>query len=455
MTAQGAKFRSGIALVSLCLGLCMVVIDATIVNVSIPTIGKALQGSLGGLQWVIDGYILTYASLLLTTGSLSDQINAKKLFFAGLVLFVVTSFFCGLASSIEMLIVFRLFQGIGAALIMPTSLSLVNALYDDKAKRARAIGVWGGLGGIAAASGPLLGGILTHLISWRAIFYVNVPLGFIAIWLCWRYAPSPKPSGKIFQLDLIGQVTAIIAIAALAFLFIEAGEMGWASMHVTIAATIFVLALVGFLVNEQRSNHPMLPLKLFRFPAFSSSIVIGLFLNFGLYGQLFLLPLYFQQIRHYPTLLTAFAILPVPALSSIASYLGGKVSSKIGTKLPVMVGLCVGATGFLSLLIIGDTKPSYGVLILPLMMLGFGMAFSMPAITITTINSVPKELGGLASGSINTSRQLGSLLGVAALGSIVGTASDFVIGLHVALIVSATLFLLGALLCMRFIKNSQ
>lgn len=455
MIAQNPKFRSTIALISLCLGLCMVVIDATIVNVSIPTIGKALQASLGGLQWVIDGYVLTYASLLLTTGSLSDQINAKKLFFAGLVVFVVTSFFCGLADSIHTLITFRLLQGIGAALIMPTSLSLINALYDDKAKRARAIGAWGGLGGIAAASGPLLGGILTHWISWRAIFYVNLPIGFVAIWLCWRYAPSAKPSGKKFQLDLSGQVTAIIAIAALAFLFIEAGEVGWATIPVAIATAVFVLASIGFLLTEQRSAHPMLPLKLFRFPAFSSSIVIGLFLNFGLYGQLFLMPLYFQQIRHYPTLLTAFAILPIPALSSIASYLGGKVSSKIGTKVPLMVGLCVGATGFLSLLIIGETKPDYWVLILPLMVFGFGTAFSMPAITITTINAVPRQLAGLASGSVNTSRQLGSLLGVAALGSIVGTANDFVTGLHVALIASAALFLLGAVLCMTFIKNTE
>lgn len=455
MTAQSAKFRSAIALISLCLGLFMVVMDATIVNVSIPAIGKALQGSLGGLQWVVDSYLLTYASLLLTTGSLSDQINAKKLFFAGLIVFVITSFFCGLANSIQMLIVFRLFQGIGAALIMPTSLSLISALYDDKAKRARAIGVWGGSGGIAAASGLLLGGILTHWISWRAIFYANVPVGFITIYLCWHYTPSIKRAKKTFQLDFTGQITAIITVASLAFLFIEAGEKGWATIPVATSTAVFVLALIGFLLTEKRSAHPMLPLKLFRFPAFCSSIAMGLFLNFGLYGQFFLLPLYFQQIRHYPMLLTAFAVLPISVLAGIASLLGGKICARIGTKIPLMLGLCLGATGFLLLLMTGDTKPSYWMLVFPLMIFGFGTTFSMPAITITTINSVPRHLVGLAAGTLNTNRQLGGLLGVAALGSIVGTANHFVTGLHVALIVSATLFLVGAVLCMAFIKNTE
>ena len=313
-------------LIALCLGFFMVIIDVTIVNVALPSMAKGLGGDVSWLQWVVDGYTLTFACLLLSAGNLGDQVGAKTAFLWGLALFVLTSIGCGLASNFLWLTVFRLLQGIAAALLVPTSLALINSSYDNKEERAKAIGIWAGIGSIAAAAGPILGAVLTSWFNWRAVFFVNVPIGLIGFFLTQKYVINPK-SHKQISFDWPGQITGIIAIAALAFSLIEAGRFGWSATIVVIGFLISLVSLLIFLLVEYRSATPMFPLNLFQSKTFSAAIAVGMILNIGVYGELFVLTLYFQQIRDYSVLITGFAFMPMLGVIAIASYLGGKMTS--------------------------------------------------------------------------------------------------------------------------------
>ncbi|HVV69250.1 MAG TPA: MFS transporter [Gammaproteobacteria bacterium] len=434
-------------LLALCLGFFMVIIDVTIVNVSLPIMQSSLGGNVSWLQWVVDGYTLTFACLLLSAGSLADRLGAKKAFQCGLLLFVLTSIGCALANAFWSLTAFRLLQGIAGAFLVPTSLALINGLYPDKKARAKAIGIWGSMGGIAAASGPILGGILTASFGWRAVFWVNVPIGLLAILLTAKYIVHPphNPSPIQTKFDFKGQITGIISIAALSFSLIETGNLGWSSSIVLIGFLIFFITFNAFLWIEYHTKFPMLPLGLFKSTEFSIAIVIGMIINFGLYGELFTLPLYFHQMKTYSVLQIGLAILPLTGIVTVASYVSGKVISTEGSKLPMLIGLIIGALGFAALLIT-DKNTAYYWLILPLAAIGFGTAFTMPAATITAIQVAPENRAGIASGTFNASRQLGSLLGVALFGTIIASSTHFMTGMHITLIIGSALYFMGSLL---------
>lgn len=449
-----SKIIKQMPLIALCLGFAMVVIDVTVVNVALPNIGKNLGGGISALQWVVDGYALTFACLLLSAGNLGDRFGARHVFLGGLILFILTSLSCGLAPSFNILNISRLLQGVSAALLIPTSLALINAAYESKQERASAMGVWGGVSGIAAALGPIIGAFLTAWFGWRAVFLVNIPIGIITILLTLKYVPNPQRVNRTGGLDISGQVTAIISIAALAFGLIEAGNSGWSSPTVINSLIIFALTLGIFLIVEQRSKAPMFPLGLFRSKSFSTGIIIGLILNFGFYGVLFLLPFYFQEVRGYSILQTGLAILPLPGLSALASYTGGKVASIRGPKLPMVVGQAIAACGFISLSL-ADHNATYLALILPLAILGFGCAFNMPAATFTVISSAPENRAGMASGAFNAMRQIGGLLGVAIFGTIINMSTHFISGMQICLIIAAVAFICGCVMSLLFINNNQ
>ncbi len=439
-----------IPLIALCLGYFMVIIDVTIVNIALPSLGKDLHGGVADLQWVVDGYTLSFACLLLSAGYLADRLGAKKSFLAGLIFFVLTSLGCSLAINFGLLIFFRILQGIAAALLVPTSLALINVAYPNKVERAKAIGLWASIGGMAAAAGPLLGAILTTWFSWRAVFLVNIPVGISAILLTINYVPNPGNLAKN-SFDFLGQIVGIISIASLAFSLIEAGRLGWLSPIIIGSSIIFLAAFISFLIIEQRTPSPMLPLALFKSKNFSAAVVIGMLLNSGFYGELFVLPLYFQQLREYSVLITGLAILPQTAFIAIASFLAGRITSKFGPKWPIIIGLIMGASGFLALLITQATTPSYWILILPLVAIGFGAALAVPATTIAVINAAPNQCAGIASGAFNASRQLGSLMGVALFGTILNGSARFITGMHITLSLGAIAFLFGSVLAWLFV----
>lgn len=426
-----------LALPAICLGYFMVILDATAVNLSLPALGHDLGGGVGALQWVVDGYTLTFAALLLSAGSLGDRFGAHRVFCAGLGVFVLASAACGLAPGAGSLVLARLVQGAAAAVLVPSSLALLGAAYGDPGARARAVGIWGGVAGIAAASGPVVGGVLTQAVSWRLVFFVNVPIGLAALLLTIRYVPRAGGHGRR-GFDLPAQVAAVAALGVLTFALIEARTRGWASPVILGGFAAAVVLAAVFTGVERRARAPMLPLALFGSRAFSGGTVIGLLINLGFYGQLFVISLYFQNTRHMSPVTAGLALLPEGILVSVASFLSGRMTSRTGTRPTMIAGLCAGAAGLFGLAATGSHTP-YWLIVVPLMAAGFGMAFTMPAATTTVVEAAPTGRAGVASGAINAGRQVGSTVGVALLGT-VGVSA----GLPAAMIAAGVAFLAGA-----------
>jgi DHA2 family methylenomycin A resistance protein-like MFS transporter len=288
-----------LALVAVCLGYFMVILDTTIVNVAVPALRAGLHTDVADLEWVIDGYLFVLAALVLSGGALADRIVARRVFQIGLGVFVVASVICGVAPSVIVLIIARLVQGAGAAMSVPASLALLRAAFPDAPLRARAIGVWGAIAGVAAASGPILGGILVTAVSWRLVFFVNVPIGLAAMVLTARHVPAPDPHKR--NLDPVAQAVGVLALAALTAALIEGGSSGLTPLVLT-AGVVFLAATTAFIAIERRGTDPMLPLGLFSDRSFSAGNAIGLLINLGFYGELFVFNLYLQQVLGYSAL---------------------------------------------------------------------------------------------------------------------------------------------------------
>jgi DHA2 family methylenomycin A resistance protein-like MFS transporter len=432
------------AMVALCLGFFMIMMDATVVNTALPVIGGELSASVSGLQWVVDGYTLVFACLLLSGGSLGDRLGSRRVFLTGLVLFTVASAACGVAPDLAVLNAARVAQGVGAALVLPTSLALINASFTDRGRRVRAIGMWGGFGGVAAGLGPVVGGALTSWVGWRAVFYVNVPIGIAAVLLTAAFVVAPRPTGRT-GLDPLGQVLAVVTVAALAFGLIEGGARGWTSGPVLLAYAVTVTGAVAFVVTERRQDDPMLPPRLFRVREFSGAIAVGAAINTGFYGQLFLMSLYLQHVRHLSPLLAGLALLPMPGATSVASALAGRHNARRGPRGVMLIGLSVGALGLFAMVVTSATSP-YWLLLPAFLALGFGTGYTMPAATAAAIEAAPDHQAGIASGAFNASRQLGSTLGVAVFGALVGSVGGVLGALHVSVVIGGLAYASGAVL---------
>ncbi len=448
---QHAREAGAAALIAICLGYFMTILDTTIVNVALPSIGRDLGAAVAGLQWVVDGYALVFAGLLLTGGALGDRLGSRGVFLAGLALFTLTSALCAVAPTLWTLVAFRVAQGLGAALLVPTSLALLRHSYADAGGRARAIGLWGGIAGIAAAGGPVLGGVLVAALGWRGVFLVNIPVGLLGAWLTRRYvAPAPRLRGR--GLDLPAQAAAVAALGALTFGVIEGGAWGWTSPLILGAFGLGAVATALFVAVERHKSDPMLPLGLFAAPAFSAATAVGFALNFGFYGQLFVMSLYLQQVRGYSPLLTGLALLPETGMAVVASTISGRLTARTGPRPPMLTGLALGGAGLLLLATVGPTT-SYPVVGAIFVAVGFGMALTMPAATTAVMEEAPSERAGIASAVLNAARQVGGVLGVALLGALVGRDSSFVPGMHAAMLVAGAAFLGDCALTLRAIPR--
>jgi DHA2 family methylenomycin A resistance protein-like MFS transporter len=447
------SFRSRVALAAICIGYFMTILDATVINVALTDMQRRLGVSIGDIQWVIIVYTLVFASLLLTTGTLGARYGNRKIYLIGLVSFVSASFLCGLAPTLPLLLGARLLQGIGAALMVPTSLGLISELFSDSSGRAKAIGIWGAVASIGAGSGPIVGGLLVGTLSWRAIFFINVPIGLAAL-IAGRWAIASrrnKTSKK--HLDVPAQFMSMLGFGALTLVCMEGHSWGLFS-PLTIGVTIVGLGAVGAFITIERSvKEPMLPLRFFRNKSFSTATVIGFLLNFSFYGQLFVVSLYFLQLRHLTPLMTGVALLPQLGIMVVASTLSGRVSGRFGPRWPMSIGLTLGATSlFGQLAFRADT--SYVVLVLLLLTLGFGMAFTMPAMTVAVMSHAPTDQASTASGVLNAFRQLGGSFGVAILGGL--TAHEGLLaGLHVGVTIAAFALLASAILSVSFVRRAQ
>ena len=422
------------------LGMFVVTLDALVVNVALPAIGSDLGSGIAGLQWVVDGYTLMFAALLLSAGALSDRIGARRAFGAGVALFVLASAACGLAPVMGVLIAARVAQGAGAALIMPTSLALIREGFANAHQRARAIALWALGGAVASAAGPVVGGFLT-LLSWRAIFFINLPVGVLALCLLMRVARSPR---RTVPFDWIGQVTAMLGMGGLTYGLIEGGAEGFLRLTPRVLAALVVatLALVGFLVAQVRGSHPMVPLGLLRSRPVAVSVAGGFSFTVGFYGLVFLLSLYLQQLRGLSPLQTGLAFVPMTGLTGVVTLLTPRIAARFGARIPMALGQALIAAGLLGMCA-AVGAPIWLLAILSIC-IGLGSSLAVPTLTALLVSSVPAQRAGIASGVLNTCRQLGGALAVAVFGALVAQRETFVHGMQVSLVIAAVLLLVTA-----------
>ncbi len=447
---QDAARRSQLPLIAVCLGYFMVILDTMVVNVALPSLGHDLHAGVSALQWVVAGYTVMFAGLLLTAGTLGDRVGPKRILVAGLAVFTTASAACAFAPDTEFLIAARLVQGIGAALTVPASLALLAACYPDPGERAHAFGMWGGVAGVGAASGPVVGGLLIAGFGWRSVFAVNLPFGVLGLAGAIRYLPNVP--GQRRRADITGQLLGIVALGALAAAFIEAGSLGWTAAPVLAEFALAAVAATAFISAERRSPSPVLPLFVLRDRTFSAGSTVGLLINLGFYGQLFVATLYFQDVRGYSALVTGLALLPEGAMASVGSILSGRIMARTGPRTPMVTGLALGAAGLLGLVAAGQHTP-YAALVVPLIAAGLGMSLTMPAATAAVMESAPDGRAGLASGVINTGRQMGGAIGVALLGTLVAHRMGFTAGMRVSMLVAAASFGVGCVIARTQVLN--
>ncbi|MFE5033436.1 MFS transporter [Streptomyces sp. NPDC056683] len=434
--------RSWAPLLAVCAGYFMVILDVTAINVAVPVIGRELSASLTGIQWITDGYTLVFAGLLLTGGALGDRLGNRRVFCVGVAVFTLASAACALATSAPLLVAARLVEGLGAALIVPGSLALLQQAYPGTAARSRAFGLWGSMAGIAAAAGPLLGGLLVSTLGWRWVFLVNLPVGAACLVLTLRHVTrSPRRADR--ALDWPAQCAVMATAALLTAALNEAGRRGWSDPAVLAGLGLAVLAAAAFAVRERLARSPVLPPSLLRSRAMSGGAVIGLLFNFGFYGMVFTASLEFQHQRHFSALGTGVALFPAVAMTMFASVLSGRLTRRTGDRPLVISGMLLAALGLTGWAAAG-TDPAYPLLVAPMMAAGFGTSFALTGSTATVMGAAPAAYAGAASALFNTTRQIGSATGVALGGSLLATATDYTTGLRVSMAVGALAYLTAA-----------
>lgn len=417
------------------LGFFVVALDAQIVNVALPAIRNDLSGGLSGLQWIVTGYTLMFSALQLFAGTFSDRAGARRAYGLGMILFTVASAACALSPSLAFLIAGRILQGIGAAMITPSSLALIREAYHDAAQRGRAIVYWGLGGSVAAAAGPVLGGVLTQM-DWRLIFFVNLPVGAAAMFVLSRVAPSPR---RPMPFDWLGQITAVLALASLTYGIIEGAEAGYGSPEILTLFAVFAASLTTFVLVQARGRYPMVPLDLFRSRTVSTTLAIAVVTMAAFYGVVFLQSLYFQQLRGESALQTGLLFLPMTGLVALLNPLAARLMTRYGSVAMIAAGQLLMAVGLAGLWLLPADAPTL-LVALAMVPVGVGGSFTVPPIIALVMDHVPAERAGTASGVINTARQVGGSLGVAIYGALLA-GHDFMAGLRIGLGTTAIVLL--------------
>ena len=398
----------------------MAFIDGTVVNVALPALQVSLNATALDLQWVVEAYSLLLSALLLVGGSLGDHYGRRRIFLLGVVLFAAASAACGFAATMAQLIVARAFQGLGAALLVPGSLAIISNSFPEK-ERGRAIGTWSGFSAITTAIGPVLGGWLIQHVSWRAVFFINVPVALLVIGISLRHVPESSAREKT-KVDWAGAALAAAGLAALVYGLIESSRVGFADRLVVIVLIAAVVLLAAFLVFEKRCSQPMLPLELFRSRTFSGANLLTFFLYAALGGTMFFLPLNLIQVQHYAATAAGAAMLPFILIMSLLSRWSGGLVARFGPRLPLIVGPLIAATGYALFLLPGVGGNYWWNFFPPVAVLGLGMAVSVAPLTTTVMNSVPEDRAGIASGVNNAVARSAGLLAIAVLGIVMLTA---------------------------------
>jgi EmrB/QacA subfamily drug resistance transporter len=434
------------------LGSGIAALDATVVNIALPTIGRQFHTGVSALQWVMTGYTLTLAAFLLVGGSLGDRYGRKRVYLIGVVWFALASAACGFAPTAVFLIIMRALQGVGGALLTPGSLAILEASFMP-ADRGRAIGAWSGLGGVATAAGPLLGGYLITAASWRWIFFINLPIAVAVVAMGLRHVPESRDPAATGRIDEAGALAAVVFLTGITFAFIEAPTLGWSSPAVLAMTVVGVLGLAAFLARERTAASPMLPLSIFRSRQFSATNAVTFIVYAALTGATFLVPVELQIVDGYSPLESGLAFLPLTFIMLLLSARSGRLASRIGPRLQMSVGPIVCGAGF-ALLTFATHGSDYVVYVLPaVLVFGLGLAITVAPLTSTAMSSAPSEQSGIASAVNNDVARFGGLLAVAVLPALAGiTGTSYLhphalaAGFRTAVLIAAALCVAGGLL---------
>jgi EmrB/QacA subfamily drug resistance transporter len=440
-------------------GLFMIMLDHTVVNVALPSIQRDLDADLSELQWIVTGYALTFASLMLVGGKAADAYGRRRIFVVGIVVFTAASLLCGLATSSEMLIGARVLQGAGAALMNPATLSIIAATFPPR-ERGTAIGIWAGVSALALAIGPLVGGLITEHISWHWIFFVNVPVGVLGIAASYVFIDESRDETHA-SLDLPGLATSAIGLFALTYGLIEANTFGWTSARIIGAFALAVVSLVSFVVIERRRREPMLPLELFRSGTYTGANLVVLLVALAMFGVFFFVSLYMQNILGYSAVETGAAFLPLTILIILVAPVAGRTSDRLGSRGLMTAGmLCIA----LQLVLFSrlSAEASFWNLLPALLIGGVGMGLTMTPGAAAATRSVPVDKAGVGAAVLNSARQVGGTMGIAIMGAIVAaevggqqTPEAFMRGFERALLVAAGIALVGAIVAFVLVRPHE
>jgi EmrB/QacA subfamily drug resistance transporter len=453
-------------LAAVAFGLFMIMLDNTVVNVALPSIARDLQVDLSELEWIVTGYALTFASLMLTGGKLADLMGRRLIFIVGLAIFTLSSLACGLAGSGEVLIGARVVQGAGAALMNPATLSIIAATFPPR-QRGTAIGIWAGTAALALAIGPLVGGLLTEHISWNWIFFVNVPIGIIAIAASLILIPESRDESAEQRLDLPGLLTSGIGLFALVYGLIEANTYGWTSPRILGAFAVAVGMLGAFVLLEQHQRIPMLDLNLFKNPTFTGANLAVLLVALALFGVFFFMSLYMQGVLGYSAVQAGAAFLPMTILIMLTAPIAGRSTDRFGSRWLITVGMVLLAVQLLYFSRLG-VQESYWTLFPAMIIGGFAIAMVMTPSAAAAVRALPVDKSGVGSAVLNAFRQVGGSMGIAFLGAIMAhqigdlqgpavfqNKQLFVDALSTALTVAAAIAVLGAVVSFVLIRAHE
>jgi EmrB/QacA subfamily drug resistance transporter len=454
------------ALAIVCAAFFMTVLDVSIVNVALPSIGKALHFSEANLQWVITAYAITFGGFLLLGGRAADLLGRRRVFYVGVMLFTLASFLCGLAWSEPVLIGARALQGLGAAIISPAALSIITTSFDEGPERNKALGIWGAIGGSGAAVGVLAGGVLTKYLGWEWIFFVNVPVGALALLLAPRFVRESR-SNREQTPDIAGAVTITAGLALLVYGVSEAPNQGWTSARTILVLAVAVALLIAFLIVESRARDPLMPFRIFRVHTVAGANVAGLLLGAVVFANFFLLTLYVQNVLQWSPLRTGLTFIATAGSAVLWAGLAQMLVTKVGPKKVMAAGFSATIAGLLwytqipvHASYVSDLLPGY-------LLIGFALPFSFIPVSIAALAGVEQHEAGLASGLINTAQQVGGAIGVAVTSSVLLTHSNTLLrqqkpfpdawtsGTHWAFWVAVGIAVVGLLATMVLIRDKE